>query len=244
MAIAHRTGSPYVAYAASKASVAVTQNDLIVVFFSTGNAFDTGTACSDNASGGTNAYTQVCYKRQGAGVECFMWYAVAKATETLTITVAPDSADPGISIHVYSGCATTSVVEGTPISNGAASLGVPEAAGYETTVDTVIVAGFAEETSGSTQTAQNSFTKRTDQTDHVHCTIDYIISAGTYVAHVHGTYTTSCDWCWGVCAFKAAAGASLQCKTASTEGGLTAASYQNYVGEFTSLGWVKIKVLV
>ena len=75
----------YSTYAAAQAGVAVVAGDLIIV----GTSNDSGSttnSCSDNASGGTNTYSQVGTGYAGGNCVVNIFYAIAKASETLTIT--------------------------------------------------------------------------------------------------------------------------------------------------------------
>lgn len=88
--------------------IQVVAGDLIIVGCTYNNSLQS-TSCSDNASGGSNTYSQV-----GTGIDNSatgatsdkaagqVFYAIAKATETLTITVT-SQADIGVIVHLVSG---------------------------------------------------------------------------------------------------------------------------------------------
>ena len=86
-------------------SVVVTAGDLIVVGFTDYTLNDTSITCADNASGGSNTYTPVggilTNPTAATPFNSAAFYAVAKASETLTITCTPDlSYSPGAYVLV------------------------------------------------------------------------------------------------------------------------------------------------
>jgi len=67
-------------------AVAVQAGDLIIAIGGAETAAD-NTTVTDNAAGGSNAYTQIGTKLSSAFMANWFW-AIAKATETLTITIS------------------------------------------------------------------------------------------------------------------------------------------------------------
>ena len=215
---------PYSAYANSIASVSVVANDLIIVCASYNETL-AAVSCSDNASGGTNAYSEVgTGLDHPAGLEGdssgHMFYAIAKATETLTVTVS-NHADAGMSVHVVSGNNTTlgSVLntynvkadtsEGT--SHSSESITTDNANDY-------LICFWFQEHSASTHTENGtSFTIRSEESTHAHATFDRIVTGkGTYSDAI----TTSASVRYGsiIAAFKAAAAGAAVISGTATEG--------------------------
>lgn len=201
MAIAHRTGSPYIAYPSNVATtVSVVTDDLIVVMGS-GNTIGSK-SCSDTES---NYYRLCCraYYTMG-GQACYghMWYATAKSTATLTITMTTCS-DPGMSVHVYSGCANVNPLHTAKVGKCAEGTSEVYTDGILTEyAQEVMVAYFAKQnTPLSSITAQDSWVERTDVSAHIHASIDIVTSsaATTYTAHV--TESEADEYLWMVAAF-------------------------------------------
>jgi hypothetical protein len=89
--------------------VVVVANDLIIVGWRA-DADDVATSCADNAAGGSNTYNQLGtgqYYVTATG-NMHIFYAIAKASETLTVTItASTAAYSVILVHVVSGNDTT-----------------------------------------------------------------------------------------------------------------------------------------
>lgn len=97
----------YQTYSNVQSGVVVTTGQGILVGYSY-NAALAGVTCSDNSGGGTNTYNQI-----GTGINVALhsvsghvFYAIAKASETLTITCTTE-ADQAILVHVITGNNTT-----------------------------------------------------------------------------------------------------------------------------------------
>lgn len=207
MPIAHRAGSPYTAYAASVGGIAVTIGDLIVVF---GSGYSAGTlTCSDNAAGGTNSYTNTgqfdvaATPPWGAGMKGAIFWAKAKATETLTVTIAGIS-DLGLSVHVYSGVAPSSPQDGSTVTLAEPSASTSHTSPNITTgtANCVIVAFVFQEIAAASSSAwTNSFVGRTSQSGHVHHTADRVVSSATTYS-TGFTSSVSQPYAWILAAFK------------------------------------------
>jgi hypothetical protein len=107
----------YVANAKVASGVAVTTGDLIIVLYQVDHALNTVTI-ADNSSGGTNTYNQCGSGFDGvtpnpngdyAGDSIHLFYAIAKGTETLTITItdASGTTNPAVTVHVVAGMNAT-----------------------------------------------------------------------------------------------------------------------------------------
>ena len=177
----------YSAYANSVGSVVVVAGDLIVVFGGT----NTGTlTVSDNAAGGSNSYVEAEACGPLAAVATGkVWFAVAKASETLTVSVgSPD--DGGVSVHVVEGNWDIDTAlhlsdqdTDTGTSNTHVSPGLPT-----TIADAYLFAAhFQEQFATGAHSSNDSFTKRTDHSDHVHTTLDRVVTGtGTYSSSIQG----------------------------------------------------------
>ena len=85
--------------------VVVQTGDLIIVSIHTNGGLQTA-SCADSASGGTNTYSQVgsgVGQAAGGSNEQHVFYAKAKASETLTVTVTTSAGSPYIWVQVVSG---------------------------------------------------------------------------------------------------------------------------------------------
>jgi hypothetical protein len=161
--------------------------ELIIVCFSYNNSAQAA-SCSDNAAGGTNTYNEV-----GSSQTCdtginistgHMFYAIAKATETITITVTNET-DAGIHAHVASGNNTTLAAVLDAFSKGVDSSATTAHTSTDivtTNPDDYIIGFWFEENTGSTLVENGTgFTNRTSQGSHVSFTFDRIVSStGTY----------------------------------------------------------------
>ena len=217
MTIAHRSGSPYHAYPVTAISnIAVTQGDLVVVMVGCATNLPNDNT-TDNAVGGSNSYNLINSIGPGPGTAhtcAAMWYAVAKATETLTVTVDNSlGEDYGLSVHVYSGTAAAPFDVTTKAEAGTSSNPATSNMSTTTQANEVLVAIINDESGYSTFTpgtydGSHSYTSRTNEYGHSHSTMDAIVSStGTYNA----TATLSAqDGYWAVilASFKAATGAS------------------------------------
>jgi hypothetical protein len=187
MAISVR--NTYSGYPANtQSSVVVVAGDLIIVAYSysLSNQLDT-LACTDNASGGSNTYASV-----GTGVTTraatgMVFYAVAKNSETLTIT-CPSKSDGGISVHVVSGLNGTlstvlDVYDGGPTledtTHSTGSITTRSANEY------LFAFWFQESIVGTPTDNGTGFTLKTNQSGHIHQTFDKIVSStGSYSSSI------------------------------------------------------------
>lgn len=178
-------------------TVNVAQNDLIVVGYSY-NSTTMGATISDE---NTNAYTQL-----GTGISGFssvglqVWYAIANTTNaTCTITLSSKT-DPGVVCHTYSGMNTSDPYD-NHLTYADGSAGTNHATGNlaVSTESGKLFAMWAQESSSDTATATGIWTKRTEDTGHIHFSFDAPFSAS-------GNYTST--WTGGqnreyVCIFAA-----------------------------------------
>lgn len=208
MAIALRAA--YSSYPSNtQASVVVIAGDLIVVGMSYNAGLQTST-CTDNAAGGTNSYTRVPGTAIGTTAASEVFYAIAKASETVTVTVSAQ-ADVGLSVHVVSGNNQTlaSVLDTSNTASvvGAASVYV----GPNITTgnaDDYLFSYWAQENNSDTYVSDSqSFTIQTNQfSTHYHGTLDRVVAAtGTYHDAVTLTLTAE-TYTTQILAFKAAGG--------------------------------------
>lgn len=175
-------------------SVAVQAGDLILVGLYQDGALVT-TSCADNAAGGSNAYTKVAEKNitDGAGCGVYLFWAKAKATETLTITgTMGGSGYPIIFAHVYSGTFGANPLHAFQTKGETARSTSHTSASVTTTAAAALLFCLWGEPSGSGTIAENGagFTERKE--DHGTGTYDRIVSsAGTYADAVTSTVSAA-----------------------------------------------------
>jgi hypothetical protein len=96
-------------------------------------------------------------------------------------------ADPGISVHVVIGnwtLATALHLSDQDADTGTTNTHVTPSL-ITTVADAYLFSAFFQEEASSTQTSNDSFTKRTEHSTHCHTTLDRIVSAtGTYSGSV------------------------------------------------------------
>ena len=188
--------------------VAVTTGQLILVGFGY-NAALASITCSDNSSGGTNTYNQI-----GTGlyvsphtVSGHVFYAIAKGTETLTITCTTQGGNT-ISVHVITGNNTTlaSVLDTSSTmaegADGTTHTGNNITTGYAN--DYIFSFWFTENNTDSVTENGQSFVKESEMAGDA-STFDRVVTAtGTY----HDAMTSSVANSYGnfTAAFKAASG--------------------------------------
>ncbi len=106
----------YAASAAAISGITVTAGNLIVVGISYGGSFANG-GCTDNNSGGSNTYPALnttCPAYDDVSINGY--YAVANTTGTLTVTTTnTNTGYQGMIVLVFSGNATSNVLDGTPV---------------------------------------------------------------------------------------------------------------------------------
>lgn len=178
----------------AQTGVAVVAGDLIIVGY-VYNAALASITCSDNASGGTNTYSQVGtgYTETTSPTSAHVFYAIAKATETLTITCTSKT-DNGLSVHVVANMnQTLASVKDTSGSTSESSLSSSHDSGNITTTNAsdYIFVLWASEWGVRTWTENGTgFTKETEQSGHSHATFDRVVS-GTGIYHDATTTNSS-----------------------------------------------------
>ena len=211
MALALRAVYPAgTSYSNAVASVSVVANDLIIVAYSYNTTLQSITV-TDTASGGTNTYNQA-----GSGVQAVsgsnaaghIFYAIAKATETVTITCTAES-DGGAIVHVVSGANSTlgSVLDVVNTKADSSSTNAPTSASITTTNanDYLIVHWFQEQSSATLTENGTGFTKQKEFGGHYNSTFDQIVSStNSYSDTVSASVSTF--WNSLIASFKAAAG--------------------------------------
>lgn len=208
MAIALRAA--YSAYASAVGSVVVVAGDLIIVGMSHHSTLGVETpTISDNAGGGSNTYSaRIPGTLIALSAFAHAWYAIAKASETLTITVAGVGDDDGVSAHVVSGNNQTlgSVQDGSAITGTTAASTDHTSSDITTTnADDYLFIFWYQEVASDTLTENGtSFTKRSEEGTHYNGSFDRVVSStGNY----HDTVTsgTANEFGYILLAFKAAA---------------------------------------
>lgn len=224
----------------SKAGVAVTIGDYIIVGWS-GNQASNGTSAgtvADNASGGTNTYSEVTRKTINAppaGTSCavHVHVAVAKATETLTITatVPASEVDNCMIVHVVQGgsCTLAQVVDQSA-GKADTSAGTSRTSGSitNTNANDYIFVLYANGDNAMTMSENGtSFTKQQEDTGHQMASFDRVVAAtGTY--NDAATITVSSSLVSIIASFKeSASGAPPYVGAVSRNSGL---GYSNSAG--------------
>ena len=170
--------------ATSIANVVVQANDLILVFYQVWMN-PAASPCTDNASGGSNTYYQAeSHSFNDGSHDCHqrIWYAKAKASETLTISTT--GTDCGLSVHVVrpdSGNFALDAHNHSDEGSGGGSTSHTGASITTSQANCYIAVLWGQETASGSHTSNSPWTERTDEGAHVHCTQDYIASTvGTY----------------------------------------------------------------
>ena len=199
MSIALRTS--YLTPTYQKTGVSVVAGDLIVICYAYNNSSNQNPSCLDNAAGGSNDYSH----RIDGTVETVgsyasfghMFYAVAKATETLTITCTNESF-PILTILVYSGTlgAISTVFDSSNTSaDGSSSIThVSSSITTSNAADLLICFYYSEQGAGTNAPTDNGtgFTLRQYLASaYGMMSFDKIVSAtGTYYCSMN-TYSTT-----------------------------------------------------
>jgi hypothetical protein len=116
----------YITRATNIQTISVIAGDIILVFYSAANSNILST-CTDNAVGGSNVYTvyrdpTYAHFFPNASVSCDVFTAVAKANETVTVTVTSDgSAVDDIAVQVISGALNSSYIDTSVVYKDAAA---------------------------------------------------------------------------------------------------------------------------
>lgn len=185
-------------------SVVVVTGDYIIVAWD-GNQASNGTTAgsvSDNASGGTNTYSEVTRKTilvppaatSSAG---HVWVAVAKASETLTITCARPASevDNRAVCHVVQGgtCTLAQVVDQFNSKNDASAGTAHTGASITTTNAADYLFSFWFNGDNATTLTENGggFTKRQEDSNHELASFDQVVAAtGNYADIVTSDVST------------------------------------------------------
>lgn len=213
----------------SLASVVVVAGDLIIVAFS--SQAGGPSTCSDNAAGSSNTYNEAIAQFVGTNKKAQMFYAVAKASETLTITCTTTTFDDGLSVHVVSGADQTlaNVLDQSNKVQTSAGTSHTGASITNLVADSYMIAFWFQEAVVLTCTENaQGFGKQTEVTGHQHATFDQIVSAtGTY----NDAITTNVSATQGmgniIASFKQA--------VASTPDSISSANITSSAGRF--IGW-------
>jgi len=162
----------------------VIAGDLIIVGYSYGAMLDL-IECYDNASGSSNSYLEASttWHLYDVDVAGHVFYAIAKATETLTITCT-DQPESGLSIHVVSGAHDTlEEVLNTYDSNWTVDSTNHSSQSITTDKDDCYLFCFWAQGDTSSTVAEDGtgFTERTEESTHVHASFDRVVEViGTY----------------------------------------------------------------
>lgn len=172
--------------ASSIASIAVTLGDLIC-FDQSYSAADGNPTVSDNASGGTNSYSQVGEIGSTSGTTAFGHSnrAKAKATETLTITASVSPSDSGVHATIArpSNGMSSTPEDGASATSSEASSGTSHTGGSVTPTaasSSYIHTYWFQETGDATLTENGqSFIKESEVTNHVSQVFDRIVASAS-----------------------------------------------------------------
>jgi hypothetical protein len=197
----------------SQTGVSVVAGDLIYVAYSYNTTPVQSVTCSDDAAGGTNAYsTSITPITDGEAnaTTLHVFFAIAKATETLAITCTAQS-DNGIHVHVVSGMNQTLAnildVFSTKYSS-VAGLNHVSSDVVTTNANDYIICFWAKEVSETWTENGTNFVRETMQSGHSSATFDRgVTSTGTYndAVTINNSNTATCI----IAAFKDAASTSL-----------------------------------
>lgn len=191
----------------SQASVAVAAGDLIVLYAGYFATTVTGVSCTDNAAGGSNAYTvgPSFADAQSDAIESF--YAIAKASETLTISLSSSPSDVSVTVHVFSnpGAAVGSMLEAS--NKGDPGSGTSHTTPSVTTSNPndALSVFWLDESVAGTYTDGSGFTQAHSDSSHADGSFYKIVTAGgTYQQTITSSPTTANIRCM-ILAFKGSA---------------------------------------
>ena len=203
-----KANDTYVGAYAGTVTCNCTQGDLIIAAFSGGGVYNGATRATITDEN-SNTYTEIVNDWHNFGgshnTAILISWAVASVTNTAnTVTLnAVDDYDPGGSVHCYTGMNTTTPVDSSLFGYG------DDASSYESSALSVaanagwLFSFWAQVYAVITVTGTNGWTKRTEQTGHVHASCDKsFASSGSYTASV--SLSGACDYAWGFVALKAA----------------------------------------
>lgn len=179
--------------AGKSVTISVVAGDAIWIGFVVAGAVDLSTSCADTAGGGTNAYSVDAALDGNSGWSMYSFHAVAKATETITVTITnPYTASTRTFYHVEAGCASVGLVDGAAVTNldGAAVTTHPSANLTTTNPNDVIISFWVQADVGTTISENGTgFTRRITQGGMG--TFDKVVtSIGTYNESVISTVAT------------------------------------------------------
>ncbi len=179
----------------------VTTGDLILVGITTWN--QTSTAASVHDSKG-NTYTRVLDAVNATTSDHVAIFYAANVTGGSSFTVSSTLTGITISVHEYSGVATSSPLDLSASQTGTSA--TPTSGNVTTTIDHELYFGLAwSGGSGDTWTATSSFTMREQETDNAtherHATEDRVITTATSTAAKFLT-TTSDNWLAAIATFR------------------------------------------
>ena len=179
--------------AGKSVTISVVAGDAIWIGFVVAGAVDLSTSCADTAGGGTNAYTVDAALDGNSGWSMYSFHAVAKATETITVTITnPYTASARTFYHVEAGCASVGLVDGAAVTNldGAAVTTHPSANLTTTNPNDVIISFWIQADVGTTIGENGTgFTRRITQGGMG--TFDRVVTTyGTYNESVISTVAT------------------------------------------------------
>lgn len=180
--------------ASNTIAISVTAGDYIIVGLGFANSLATAT-CVDNASGGSNTYYQLGSGHfvANSGTTLYAFYAKAKATESLTVTVG-DGGDTceRLCVHVVTGIASTSALDTYAWLTAEGALSTTHTGPSITTTNAndYLMTIWFNEVAGVTHTETGSgFTLQ--QQNNVMMTADRVVtSIGTYNDSITTTSST------------------------------------------------------
>lgn len=169
----------------SQTGVSVQAGDLIVVAVSYGVASLSNSGVTDNAAGGSNTYATGPALATAMNVgSAETYYAIAKATETLTVTYGSSPNDVGIHVHAVQGpfASLATVLDASNTAATAAGTSSTGASIATSNANDYLFSFWWQENTGETLTENGQgFTKQSEQTGHTSATFDRDVSAtGTY----------------------------------------------------------------
>lgn len=202
MAIAHvQSTSDYPATAITLNSVTA-GNCLILFISSTGEDTPSDETVADDNGNDWNSLTTL-YEGNS---HCWVWYAMNCNAGNTEVTVTDPYADCGLSLHEYSGIATSSAFddEAGDINSGSTSFSSGNIS--TDTNDELLFGAWYSEVSDYAPVSEGTWTERTDEGGHVHLTADKIVSStGSYA--YEGTQTSNVHSGYYIAGFRAAAAA-------------------------------------
>ena len=179
--------------------VSVVAGDLIIVAWRADA--QNSVTCADNAAGGSNTYNEIGSGQYFSTASCDMhvFYAIAKATETLTITITTAAAAYSvITVHVVSGALAdlANVLDTHAFSTHATNTQLSTATINTTNANDYIFVWWAQDSQNNISIDEGNglYTKRQENTDYYigapSSSFDRIVSSrGAYSQNVNLTAT-------------------------------------------------------